>query len=163
MKYLFFIVVVFLTLACKKKETKSTETCSDGLHNQNEVNVDCGGVCGPCEIEYPEFGAHGANVLFGTDTVYLTEEDYSMKAIVPEGSSLKLELTLISGVNWYYGSPQNWTASQYVAGQQSFEVLNPGAADLRFHDNDTSNVDVIRLRYFENSSTWTKEKIIVGH
>ena len=39
------IVVVTVIVACSKK---SKATCSDGILNQNEIIVDCGGVCGSC-------------------------------------------------------------------------------------------------------------------
>src|SRR5437868_6185831 len=47
MKKLLLIVAVGLVLfsGCKK-ETK--ETCSDGIKNQNETGVDCGGSCMVC-------------------------------------------------------------------------------------------------------------------
>ena len=28
------------------------ETCFDGLKNQNEKDVDCGGICDPCDSKY---------------------------------------------------------------------------------------------------------------
>lgn len=32
---------------------KAPETCSDGLKNQNEAAIDCGGVCGACQEKLP--------------------------------------------------------------------------------------------------------------
>ncbi|MDD5083982.1 MAG: hypothetical protein PHT88_03575 [Candidatus Moranbacteria bacterium] len=32
---------------------KAPETCSDGIKNQNEAAIDCGGVCGACEEKLP--------------------------------------------------------------------------------------------------------------
>ncbi|MAG91723.1 hypothetical protein CMO83_03540 [Candidatus Woesearchaeota archaeon] len=37
------------TLAIKIAESEGEESCSDGIKNQDEENVDCGGVCNPCE------------------------------------------------------------------------------------------------------------------
>lgn len=34
----------------EKKSTTKTATCSDGIKNQNEVGVDCGGVCKVCPV-----------------------------------------------------------------------------------------------------------------
>ena len=33
---------------CKKKETTATATCSDGIQNQGETGIDCGGPCTAC-------------------------------------------------------------------------------------------------------------------
>lgn len=33
---------------------KAPPTCSDNSKNQNELAVDCGGVCGPCELKNPK-------------------------------------------------------------------------------------------------------------
>jgi len=35
---------------CKKKDSSSTETCSDGIKNQGETGVDCGGPCTACNV-----------------------------------------------------------------------------------------------------------------
>lgn len=37
------------TLPIKVVAAKKTETCFDGIKNQDEIGVDCGGVCKPCE------------------------------------------------------------------------------------------------------------------
>ena len=33
---------------CKKKDTTPAATCTDGIQNQNETGVDCGGTCTAC-------------------------------------------------------------------------------------------------------------------
>ncbi len=38
----------FVFYSCSKKEKPIFETCSDKIKNQNEINIDCGGVCKPC-------------------------------------------------------------------------------------------------------------------
>jgi len=35
--------------SCRNEENKIEETCFDEIRNQNELRVDCGGVCAPCE------------------------------------------------------------------------------------------------------------------
>src|SRR6266496_2512902 len=53
---LFTVILFCVALAlttCKKKssdEDKSTpgQTCTDGIQNQGETGVDCGGPCSPC-------------------------------------------------------------------------------------------------------------------
>jgi len=157
MKYLNLILIIFLLIACKKEK----ETCTDGLKNQDEVKVDCGGTCSPCAIEYPETGAYGTNALFGSDTIILTQENSSMRAIIPEGSSLKIELTLINGEAWFFSDEQNWTVSDYSNNKQTFTVLNYGTADLLLNNYNTSNIDTILVRYFENGNSETKQKILI--
>lgn len=47
-------------------------TCSDGIQNQNETGIDCGGPCGKCPITYPKNGFYGRNVIYNADTLRLT-------------------------------------------------------------------------------------------
>lgn len=85
-----FAAALFISLlfACRKPATSANNgTCSDGIQNQNETNVDCGGVCsvcqtcsdgiqnqgetaidcggpcGLCPISYPQSGTYGPNFL----------------------------------------------------------------------------------------------------
>jgi homoserine acetyltransferase len=48
------------------------ETCFDGIKNQDELQVDCGGRCSPCSIEYHETGTYGLNLLYGNDTLLVS-------------------------------------------------------------------------------------------
>lgn len=155
MKYLILITIVLFTFSCEK------ETCSDDILNQDEVQVDCGGSCFRCPVQYPETGAFGTNILYGYDTVFLTNQNSSMRAFVPEGSSLKVELYLISGEGWFYTSEQNWTISTFANNNQSFTVLNPGFSDLNLFNMDTTNVDTVLIKYFENGSQLTRQKVLV--
>jgi hypothetical protein len=48
-----FIGTTIIYYSCKKKETNTNETietCSDGIKNQGETDIDCGGPCAPCQI-----------------------------------------------------------------------------------------------------------------
>ena len=159
MKYLNLILIILvISSSCKKK---SSETCSDGIKNQDEVEVDCGGICSPCSISYPENGAYGTNVLYGVDTLVLTELNSSLRANIPEGSSLKIELTLISGNPWFYSNEQNWTVTSFSNNKQTFTNLNAGTADLQLHRADTLVNDTIQVKYFENGSNETRRKIFI--
>jgi hypothetical protein len=68
--------------------------------NQDEIQLDCAGVCSPCRIEYPAAGGQGDNILFGIDTLNVTVGDYSFLANVPAGSSLVIETELIYSSAW---------------------------------------------------------------
>lgn len=39
------LICAILLSSCGKDENKKTETCFDGIMNQDETDVDCGGVC----------------------------------------------------------------------------------------------------------------------
>ena len=158
MKYLHLILFILLIGSCKKK---TPESCNDGIKNQDEVEIDCGGVCAACNIDYSETGAYGKNILFGHDTLILMEENSSMRAVIPEGSSLKIELTLISGETWFYTNNQNWGISDYSSGKQTFTNLSFGISDLQLHNANKQNVDTILIKYFENGNNETRRKILI--
>lgn len=144
-------------------ECNPCETCNDGIKNQDEVDVDCGGVCDPCLISYPATGGYGLNILHGDDTLYLTSDYYSMTADVPEGSSLLIKLTQVSGGVWYYslGLTGAWTVGAYGSGQQLFEATSGSINnDLKISLSQMTGTFVVW--YYENSTTAVaKTKIVV--
>lgn len=161
---------LFQIASCKKKETtiptpKVVETCSDGIKNQDEVETDCGGICTPCAIKYPQTGTYGDNVLHGNDTLRIAGTGNSFMATVPVGSTLKVELNLISGSVWGItaGSTVGWSVSNldWVNKKQTFNVLNPGTNELRFSKLEFDPGGIILVKFFENSTTETRRKIIV--
>lgn len=177
-----YILLSIILLSCQKSNSDCTngiidgtetgvdcggdcavcETCCDQIKNQNEVQVDCGGNCTPCPIEYPENGHYGVNLLHGNDTIYTDGEGNSFKAIIPEGSSLKIRLKLLSGDVWYYGVNTNigWTISDYINGEQTFDAINGGETQLKVMDC-CNGYSSILISYFENGDTITKEKILI--
>lgn len=105
--------------------------------------------------------------------------DYSMKAVLPEGTSLKVK---ICGDNWAYPALQNntgWERSDWNATEKSrlFTSVRTGEIDfkIRFRyqaNNDASpsdttntssndtNLNKINVFVYENDTqepTWTKE------
>ena len=44
----------FAKLPIKILPSENRENCSDGIRNQNENDIDCGGVCNPCDRENPK-------------------------------------------------------------------------------------------------------------
>jgi hypothetical protein len=152
------LISIFIFVKCNKEET-----CNDGINNQEEVEVDCGGSCQPCAINYPTTGTYGVNLLYGSDTLWLPGTGNSFKAIVPEGSSLKIEMTLISGDPWLYtiGSNVGWSISSYSNQQQTFEILNPGTSDVEIYKDIDTGSSVILIKFFENSTTETRRKVVI--
>ncbi len=137
-------------------------TCSDGIKNGDEVSIDCGGSnCAACAIIYPPTGTYGTNVLYGTDTLHASGTGNSFKATIPTGSSLRLELSLISGAVWYYSQNNGWTISSFSNNKQTFEVLNPGTCDLNITTKPGSGMCMLLIKYFENGTVETRRKVLV--
>lgn len=105
-------------------------------------------------ITYPNVGSNGPNILSDSVTTIHSRSTnhYSMKAILPAGTSLKI---IIKGGLWYYSvapSPVNWTVSQYnaTAKTQEFTVTEndkPNDINMMF---DPGN---ITIEYYENGAT----------
>lgn len=115
-------------------------------------------------IEYPETGKHGINILDKEKTEY-TAGTYSMKAILPEGTNLKVK---ISGQNWFFPVFQEntgWEYSGWNASDNSriFTNTRTGENDFElllesFQDSARSNKTNILV--YENGDiepTWSKE------
>lgn len=151
-----FAISAILLLSCEKEPEP---TCSDGIQNQEEVYTDCGGPCSPCPINYPENGSWGSNLLYGNqDTLYLSPSNYSLKADVPPGSSLKIQVTSVSGDMWLYGTNSGWEIST-PTNSQTFEVIDAGTANVILNLSNGSGTAV--MDYFENGTSVTKSKVIV--
>lgn len=128
-------------------------------------------------IDYPEFSPYGENMLFPELTTVVANQDYSLAAVLPEGTKLKIKL---SGGLWYYralpNGPVNWSVSNYDSDSktQLFTSLVPGEPcdlSIRFSpprsETDSStmtdtlyNTEIL-VEYFENlSDTPTRAKIL---
>ena len=112
-------------------------------------------------IEYPAAGNHGLNILDKEKKQY-NAGDYSMIAILPEGTSLKVK---ISGQNWCFPATQantGWEYTDYTNSSRVFSSTKTGIIDFaicleNYQDSTWSNQT--RIFVFENSSTdttWTK-------
>jgi hypothetical protein len=125
-------------------------------------------------IEYPETSPYGNNILSDKDSVFTigVMNEYSMAAVLPKGTSLKIKLEFVEGVShasgyWSFeaapNGPINWknTIYDFVNNSQIFEVMESGEiADLKitFRGTDESK---IRINYYENNpDTVTKSRII---
>lgn len=147
--FILTILILSITISCNKGD------CTDGEQNQDEVSIDCGGDCAPCNIEYPETGTYGTNILHIDDTIYLGHFQYSFRAVIPEGSTLKIKLNSVSGGAWWYsvGSNIGWSISDYEAGAQYFEALNETCeleVDLSFLTG------MFQVWFYENSESVTR-------
>lgn len=115
-------------------------------------------------IEYPETGKHGINILDKEKTEY-TAGTYSMKAILPEGTSLKVK---ISGQNWFFPAFQDnsgWEHSDWNDSDNSriFTAIRTGEIDFEIlfeSQQDSTWSNKTNIFVFENNDiepTWTKE------
>lgn len=133
-------------------------SCSDGLKNQDEVEIDCGGICNACDIYYPESGTYGTNILNGDSINLSSVVYYSMRAEIPEGSTLKIIMYNVSGGGWgwFLGTNTNCIISNYTS-SQTFEAVTSGIMQVQIGLNGTGTA---LIQYFENSTTETKTKTI---
>ena len=90
-------------------------TCSDGIKNQGETDIDCGGPCSPCPIIYPEPGIYGKNIIGKKNDETLAIGYYSLSARIPAGAKVKIRMTDANGGNLNYG---------YVPANTNFQVVN---------------------------------------
>lgn len=121
-------------------------------------------------IKYPETGGHGFNILDKNKTEY-TSGTYSMKAILPEGSNLRVKI--MGKYNWMYPAIQDntgWSRSDWndVEYSRIFTSTRTGEIDFEimfsYNENDGSSSQ-IEILVFENEDvepTWTKTiKLII--
>lgn len=156
MKYFVFFLISFSLISCEQEEG-----CFDEKLNQDEARVDCGGSCNPCALEYPAFGMAGTNILAGEDTLFTSESEISLAVLTPRGSSLNVELRLISGTPWSTSDNSGWTVNEYIFDRQLFFAPVEELADVTLTKGSPLTSDTILLRYFENGANQTLRKVVV--
>ncbi len=114
-------------------------------------------------IEYPPTGKYGLNLLDPEKTNY-TNGTYSMRAILPAGKKLKIE---IRGRNWMFPAFQEnsgWLADRYndVDTMQVFTSTRTGDIDFEMIlENFEMPAPPIKIEYFEDEKhTRTKDVIL---
>lgn len=137
-------------------------TCTDGISNQGETGIDCGGPCQICTITYPATGVGGPNVLAGGDTIWLSGTGYSMAANMPEGNTLSVEFTTISGLGWGYhvATNEGWDISNYSNGWQLYEALVTGTVDLHIFKEWGTGGGEILIQVYENGTNETRRIVL---
>ena len=115
-------------------------------------------------IEYPTTGSHGLNILDKDKTDY-SAGTYSMKAILPEGTSVKVK---ISGRNWFFPASQDntgWEHSDWNDADSSriFTSISTGEIDFEillesYQDSTWSNItNIFVIENEDIEPTWEKE------
>jgi hypothetical protein len=100
------LMIALLFVMCKKKSSDdsstptATPTCSDGIQNQGETGVDCGGPCGACPTNVCT--GNGSNQYFplaiGDQWVYYRNYYSSC----PDNDTLTVESTETLGGHTYF-------------------------------------------------------------
>lgn len=108
------------------------------------------------QITYPTNGQFGQNLLNDSVTVFNPANGYSLKANLPEGTSLKIVLKGKSG-SWFYAvapAPENWTVNRYDAttSSQIFTVTN-AVENNDCHIILSDSTDSITVEYYENNAS----------
>ena len=105
-------------------------------------------------ITYPAEGKGGVNILAdGVMTVKPTLGElaqYSVKAVLPKGSSLKIVITGKMGdFGFYSGTNENWRVVNTADGQFTLTATESG----RSADAEFSSYGGVRIEYYENGAT----------
>jgi len=125
---IFFICLALAIAGCGKEENKGT--CSDGIKNQDETGIDCGGTCGECREgvqgtwhSYPVAPilaayADSINATFNTNFTYTVEQYKSGNKITLTGTYTQSK----SNVGNIWNITVNQTAPTAITATGIFEV-----------------------------------------
>ena len=106
-------------------------------------------------ITYPATGKGGTNIL--ADGVVMVKPtlggvlaEYSVRAVLPEGSSLKIVISGKTGdFGFYSGTNENWSVVNSAGGQFTLTAIESGrSADAAF-----SSYSDVCIEYYENGAT----------
>lgn len=111
---LFYLICLgaILFTGCKKDDDNDIDngTCSDGIQNQNETAVDCGGICSPCSPSDP---------TDPTDPSYLNVSTQSLSFGSSGGNS---SVTIESNLDWSVSSPSYWISVSSSSGSENGSI-----------------------------------------
>lgn len=105
------------------------------------------------QISYPNEGDYGENII-GLDSLITVEGDgwgesnnyYSIKANLPEGTSLKLKFINKSSGNavWAFNRSTclNWSVDTYENNEQIFSAYGQSICDMNIHFYDTGYAEI---------------------
>lgn len=119
-------------------------------------------------IKYPETGNFGINILDKEKTDYVSGT-YSMKAVLPEGTSLKVKI--LGEFHWYYPAFQTetgWNRSAWNNDDKSRTFTSTRTGEIDFEimlesfqdDSINTYTNKINIEVYENNAdnpTWEKE------
>ena len=140
------------------------DCCLDGIQDHDETGIDCGGSCGSCAIEYPDNGYYGVNILNMSTTSFSGGNAASLHAILPEGTALKVILTNTSGSNWFYypDTKVNLDVTDYnfTTNTQVFQAMyDDQLVEVKLIFNSSPGSAIVDI-YENNASSPTRSKNI---
>jgi hypothetical protein len=158
-KIIFVLLSVTLISAiyvgCKKDS--KTGTCTDGVKNQDETGVDCGGVCSPCPSCADGIQNQGEEDIDcgGPCTACATPAFSALIDGTPWSAvdTFYVDSTMISGTTTYriYGR----TGSKNIDFFMSFtDGQNALAVGTEYTDAPTTGFTLIWAKYVENSTIY---------
>ena len=117
------VAVLSLTLitGCKKEEDENSVSCTNGIIDENENGVDCGGVCSPCNLS--QYRIRMRRIIRGSniDEIEYTYDNKGRTINSGSGSSLRfytyyadsVKLVTNSGYKVYYALNSMGYTSSY--------------------------------------------------
>jgi hypothetical protein len=120
-------------------------------------------------ISYPPTGNHGLNLLHDTVKTFTPGQIYSMKAVLPQGTSLRVVLKGSNSLMWGYGAipaPVNWNAStfDYVNIRQEFNVVEADKTnDILLMVSQGSSGGYLKIDVYENGATVPTRSKTLGY
>ncbi len=133
-------VITFLLFACSKKDDDSNTpvaTCSDGIQNQGETGVDCGGPCAPCHTVLCDGNGSGSffPLTLNNKWVY----DFTYANTYTTCDTVNVSGTSVYGGKTYYqcslyDTQSGWTINYYFrldATTQNIYTWN-GSSDVLY-------------------------------
>ncbi|MCZ4408800.1 BACON domain-containing protein [Cryomorphaceae bacterium 1068] len=103
----FFCLGAILLGGCSKDEDDDnvgSGTCSDGIQNQNETDVDCGGICSPCSMVQP-------------NTLNVSSQSFSFGS-----SSGSRSVSITSNVDWSVSTSSFWISASPSSGSDNGSI-----------------------------------------
>jgi len=158
MKNIFLYTTILVLFSCNPE---NVESCTDGILNQNETDIDCGGDCVLCDITYPSSNSYGVNVLDSVTHMFIDGSDYSFACNLPIGTSVVVEIvgdTMVGTSSWFYDNVtvDGWVISDVTNKTQTYTSSSFGDLNLKFEFLGEGN-GVINI-YENNSNTVTRSK-----
>lgn len=120
--FTFYVSLVLVLTTCKKSSNTNTDTtitgtCSDGILNQNETAVDCGGVCSVCQTCFDgvqnqgETGIDCGGPCGKCSLAYSSKGNYGLNIISEDTVIIKASISPNNSIKYYYSFKAELPAS----------------------------------------------------
>lgn len=127
-----FLSLMLILSACRQNNNQPSH-CSNGVQDQNETAVDCGGSCSACNTPsnyYFKFTLGGTQYLFDNDLFQMgSTENYEFGGYVPNN-----DLSKMGGLKLWYSDSARASAILQLAGDTLyFDRSGDPFADIRWN------------------------------